>query len=98
MRKPYGQILTAAQVEEIREAVAAGNVSRLVIAAQFGIRRGQLDKIVRGTAWTNAGGPISRIDGPRSDTAYWGVNANSAGNRFQVCIRVNGRVEWLGYL
>ena len=98
MSKRYGQKLTAEQVVEIREAVAAGDVSRLEIAAQFGIRRGQLDKIVRGTAWANAGGRITRIDGPRSNTGYWGVTANTMGNRFQVCIRVNGRVQWLGYL
>ena len=98
MNKRFGQKLTAEQVAEIREAVAAGDEPSLGIAERFGIGSSQLYKIVRGSAWPHVGGSITRIDGPRSNAGYWGVTANGIGSRFLVCIRVNGRVEWLGNL
>jgi hypothetical protein len=87
--------LSPAEVATIREAVAGGE-SRLALAAQYGLSRSHVDRLVRGESWRSVGGPITRRDGPQTNTGYWGVTANSAGNRFGASIVINGNRRALG--
>lgn len=55
-RVPRGErnsqaVLTAEQVQEIRETYARGGVSQRVLAARYGVTRGALGPILRGRAW-----------------------------------------------
>lgn len=57
--------MTAAQVVEIRERYAAGGVTYTALAAEFGISRASLARIVHGDVWTHVGGPITPSSRPR---------------------------------
>jgi hypothetical protein len=90
--------LTAEQVVEIRAAVAAGTISHTALADWYGISRAYIDTLARGDARLAAGGQMQRRTRPRSNTGYFGVCANGAGNRFVVTIRENGKQKSIGYL
>ncbi len=90
--------LSAEQVIEIRATVAAGTISRSALASWYGISRTYVDALARGDARQSAGGQIQRRNGPQSNTGYWGVTGNGAGNRFMLTIRENGRQKHLGYV
>lgn len=51
--------LTEAQVVEIRELYAKGNVFHKDLAVQFGVTAAAICNIVRGKLWKEAGGPLS---------------------------------------
>jgi hypothetical protein len=87
--------LTPADVVAIREAVAAGQ-SRLELAAHYDVHRSHIDRLVRGENWRSAGGPITGHGWPRTNTGYWGVSANGAGNRFYASIVINSNRRTLG--
>lgn len=48
-------VLTDAQVAEIRERYAAGGVYQSELAAEFGVGRGHIGRIVRGDRWNPDG-------------------------------------------
>ena len=89
---------TAEQVIEIRAAVAAGTISSTALAAWYGISRAYVYTLARGDARLDTGGPVQRRTGSHSNTGYFGVSANGAGNRFVVTIRENDRQKAIGYV
>ena len=85
-----------ADIVAIREACASG-LTINELAARYAVDRSTIANIVKGVSWQSAGGPIQPPHtGPRSNTGYWGVTANGAGNRFSVVIRHEGRQVSLG--
>ena len=53
--------LTEAQVVEIRERYAAGDVYQRELAAEYGVDQTLIGHIVRGKIWTHVGGPIKGV-------------------------------------
>jgi hypothetical protein len=84
--------LTDAQVVAIREAMAAGTPGPRALARQYGVSRQTIHNLARHTTRKAAGGPVYQPSaGPRTNTGYWGVTANGAGNRFAVALTHNHR-------
>ncbi len=76
---------------------AAGTATIAELAARFAVHRATIANIAIGKSWSAAGGPIiERPTGPRSNTGFWGVTANSTVSRFWVYVKHEGRQISLG--
>jgi len=53
--------VTEAQVVEIRERYAAGDISQRALAAEYGVSKTIVGDIVLGRTWAHVGGPIKGI-------------------------------------
>lgn len=53
--------LSRSQVKEIREKYASGLYRQHDLAGQYGITQTGIGYIVRGTVWSRAGGPITKV-------------------------------------
>jgi hypothetical protein len=90
--------IRAADALAIREAMSAGTTTIDELAARYGVHRATIASIATGKRWKWAGGPLlPRHTGPRSNTGFWGVTANGAGNRCWISIRIAGRPVSLGH-
>ena len=56
--------LRLAEVLEIRQRYARGDVSQSILAREYGITQSTVSTIVLGTAWTHAGGPLAEKKDP----------------------------------
>jgi hypothetical protein len=87
--------LAEAQVREIREFLAAGTVTQVELGERFGVTKQAINQIALGINWKAIGGPPAPPR-PRTNTGYWGVTANGAGNRFTVTLHYDGVIYRLG--
>lgn len=98
MRRSYGKKLTAAQVAEIRAALATGTFSGKELAQRYCVSDSTISTIAHRTTWKDVPGPsaVRHFGPPRTNTGYFGVSGNGAMNRFVVAIRENGTPRTLG--
>ena len=89
---------TAADIVAIREELATGAVTAADLAVRYRVHRDTIANIAVGKSWKTAGGPRQpRHTGPRSNTGFWGVTANGAGNRFTVHVTKEGQSRTFGW-
>jgi hypothetical protein len=88
--------LSADQARAIRDLLAAGTVTQVELADRFGVTKQAINQIARGINWKAIGGPPPAPARPRTNTGYWGVTANGAGNRFTVTLHHEGVIYRLG--
>lgn len=97
MTSNYASKLTEEQVIEIRRLLAEGSASQSEIGRRYGVTHSTINEIALRVTWKHVDGPAPRHHvRPRSNTGFWGITANGAGNRFMANILENGKLRCLG--
>jgi hypothetical protein len=65
--KPRGRVLTAQDAKRIRESHVNDNTPIADLSAKYGTSRANIQHILVGRTWPNAGGPIPRL-APRKES------------------------------
>jgi hypothetical protein len=93
---PWGG-LTGHQMA-IRESLAAGAAVPDDLARQYRVTPRTIKQIATHDTWKHVQGPkLASNWRPRTNTGYWGVTANGAGNRFSVSLYHDGRKYAFGW-
>ena len=97
MTPEYPAKLTEEQVVDIRCVLAEGSRTQVDIARRYGVTQSTISAIALRNHWKHVDGPSARHHvRPRSNTGFWGITANGAGNRFLATVRENGKERNLG--
>ena len=90
--------LDAEDVVTIRESLASGSAFPDDLARQYRVSPRTIKQIATHSTWKHVSGPkLGPTWGPRTNTGYWGVTANGAGNRFTVSLYHDGRKYAFGW-
>ena len=90
--------LDAEDVVTIRESLATGSAVPDDLARQYRVSSRTIKQIATHSTWKHVSGPkLGPSWGPRTNTGYWGVTANGAGNRFTVSLYHDGRKYAFGW-
>jgi len=90
--------LDAEDVVTIRESLASGSAFPDDLARQYRVSPRTIKQIATHSTWKHVSGPkLGPSWGPRTNTGYWGVTANGAGNRFTVSLYYDGRKYAFGW-
>jgi hypothetical protein len=90
--------LGADDVLLIRESLATGTAVPDELARQYRVTPRTIRQIATHDTWKHVRGPkLTPNWGPRTNTGYWGVTANGAGNRFSVSLYHDGRKYAFGW-
>lgn len=90
--------LSESEVLEIRRLLSETALTQAEVGSRFGVSKQTISNIARRRTWPNVGDkaldrPTMR---PQTNTGFWGVTANGAGNRFLAWITENGPRRELG--
>jgi hypothetical protein len=90
--------LGAEDVVTIRESLATGTAAPDELASQYRVSPRTIKQIATHDTWKHVRGPkLAPNWGPRTNSGYWGVTANGAGNRFTVSLYHDGRKYAFGW-
>lgn len=90
--------LGADDVLSIRESLATGAAVPDELARRYRVTPRTIRQIATHDTWKHVRGPkLTPNWGPRTNTGYWGVTANGAGNRFSVSLYHDGRKYAFGW-